>query len=104
MEVVWGSGYSAPAHFAACFPLLCGDGQSVQQLLDELVTAFHLLLEAGVRVKGVGQFPGSKVSPKKLLQLNGVLKPFPSPTRHNLTTCLFIGQLWKKKKAGEKTS
>lgn len=38
---------------SACFPLLCGDGQSVQQLLDELVTAFHLLLEASVRAEGV---------------------------------------------------
>ena len=31
---------------------------------------------------------------QKCPQLNCLLKPFPSPTRHNLTTCFFSGQKW----------
>ncbi len=66
----------------ACFPLLCGDGQSVQQLLDELVTAFHLLLEASEGVTGVCPIPAPpaqsypKITPSELLKPGRV---FPHP-------------------------
>ena len=43
--------------------------------------------------KELWPIPRLKSVPKKLLQLNGVLKPFPSPTRHNLTTLFFGGKM-----------